>query len=391
MEIQLCSKSSMVIPRAELCECSGVTVKRGASRGFTLIELLVVIAIIGVLISLLLPAVQQAREAARRSQCRNNLKQIGLAFHNYMEAFQTTPLHQHRIASDYSGGNGSAGGKSWYCGILPFVDQATIYNKIDFSNGEGWSAFTAGTSVSMQMSRVQVPLFKCPSESMVNQVSGIAAANFNYVANAGRPRNLLKVGQASTGAAAPPASKGIISMSRMSPGGPYSSNWRQTTNAAFRMRDVTDGASNTAMLSESLVSSSTNNPDRRRNLGYTNSAMIEQYDVAIDNVVRDGLANFQNWADWTQYKGHSWMYSDSWQKHVYGHVFPPNTVSIAAYSSDTFRCHEGDGAITPSSDHAGGVHVALMDGSVRFLSNNIDLSIWWGLGTKAEGEVLNEF
>ena len=360
-------------------------------RGFTLIELLVVIAIIAILIALLLPAVQQAREAARRTQCRNHLKQLGLAMHNYLDVFETTPLHQHRIASDYSGGYGNAGGKSWYCGLLPYVDQAALYNQIDFSVGGGWSAFAAGTTPTMQMTRVQIPFFKCPSESMVNQAEGIPAANFNYVANAGRPRNLLLPGQPSTGAAAPPASRGIISMSRMSPGGPYSANWRQTTNRSFKIRDVTDGTSNTAMLSESLVSAGSDNADRRRNLGYTNSAMVEQYDAYIDAVVRDGLANFENWPSWTTYKGHSWLYTDSWQKHVYGHVFPPNTVSIAAYSSDTFRCHEGDGAITPSSGHTGGVHVCLMDGSVRFISNSIDLNAWWALGTKGDGESLGEF
>jgi prepilin-type N-terminal cleavage/methylation domain-containing protein len=360
-------------------------------RGFTLIELLVVIAIIAILIALLLPAVQQAREAARRTQCRNHLKQLGLAFHNYADTYDATPLHQHRMASDYSGGNGRAGNKSWYCAILPYVDQAPLFNQINFSDGEGWSSFAAGTSPSMQVSRVRIPYFQCPSESVVNTADGIPAANFNYLANAGRPRNLLMPGQASTGAAAPPRSRGIISMSRMTPGGPYSANWRQTTNNAFRLRDITDGTSNTAMLTESLVSGGDTNVDKRRNLSYTPSAMIEQYDVYIDAVVRDGLANAVNWPAWTRYKGHSWMYSDSWQKHVYGHVFPPNTVNIASYSTDVFRCHEGDGAITASSQHVGGVHVTMMDGSVRFVSNNLDTPLWWALGTKADGERLGEF
>ena len=215
------------------------TVRR-KRNAFTLIELLVVIAIIAVLIALLLPAVQQAREAARRTQCKNNLKQLSLGFHNYMEAYGTTPLHEHRKASDYAGGFGSAGLKSWYCMILPFVDQANLYNQLNFSDGEGWSSFAAGTSPQMQVSRVKVPFFLCPSESVTNSTGGINSANFSYLANAGRPRNLLEPGQPSTHAAAPPPSKGIISMSRMTPGGPYSNNWRQTTNNAFKIRDVTD-------------------------------------------------------------------------------------------------------------------------------------------------------
>ncbi|WP_437188040.1 DUF1559 domain-containing protein [Planctomicrobium sp. SH668] len=360
--------------------------------GFTLIELLVVIAIIGVLVSLLLPAVQQAREAARRSQCRNNLKQLSLAVHNYMDSNTCTPLHMHRIASDYAGGNGRAGGKSWYCGLLPYVDQSAAYNRLNFSDGEGWNAFAAGTSTQMQVSRVRISMFICPSESVTNAVQGIGAANFSYVGNAGRPRNILLPGQAPTAGATLGPSPGTISMSRMTPGGPYSDRWRSATNRSFAMRDVTDGTSNTALFSESLISNgSQENTDRRRNLCYTNSAMVEQYDVYADAVVRDGLTNPQNWGDWTQYKGHSWMYSDSWQKHVYAHLMPPNTISLAAYSSDTFRCHEGDGAIAASSDHTGGVHLAMMDGSVRFVSNSIALPIWWAIGTKSGGETVGEF
>lgn len=360
-------------------------------RGFTLIELLVVIAIIGVLVALLLPAVQQAREAARRTQCRNNLKQIGLAFHNYIETHGTTPIHQHRIAGDYTGGYGSAGGKSWYCAILPFIDQSAAYNQLNFSSGGGWSEFAAGTTSQMRVSRIQMPAFKCPSESMINTADGIGAANFNYVANAGRPRNLLMPGKLSTGGAAPPASKGIVTMSRMNPGCGFSSNWSQTTNNVVRIRDITDGTSNTAMLSESMVAGSATNTDTRRNLSYTSSQAIEQYDAYVDNVVRDGLAGATNYASWTIYKGHSWMYSDSWQKHVYAHLFPPNTVNIAAYSTETFRCHEGDGGIAATSEHTGGVHLAMMDGSVRFISNSIDLVAWWAIGTKGEGESVGEY
>jgi len=360
-------------------------------KGFTLIELLVVIAIIAVLVSILLPAVQQAREAARQSTCRNNLKQLGIAVHNYLDVHGTTPLHMHRMANEWGGTGGAAGNKSWYCGLLPFVDQAGIYAKLDFTNGGGWGEFSAGTTQQMQMARVQIALFKCPSESGVNTADGIPAANFNYVASAGRPRNLLMPGQASTGGAAPPPSKGIISMSRMTATGPYSANWRQSTNNSFRIADVSDGTSNTAMLSESLVATSGTHTDKRRNLSYTNSAMIEQYDAYIDAVVRDGLANATNYASWTVYKGHSWMYTDSWQKHVYGHVFPPNTVNIASYSTDVFRCHEGDGAITPSSEHAGGVHLTTMDGAVRFVNNAIDLPTWWAIGTKGGLERVGEF
>src|SRR6187549_2073530 len=98
-------------------------------RGFTLIELLVVIAIIAVLIGLLLPAVQSAREAARRAQCVNNLKQIALAAYNYTSTYGATPIHEHRRAGEWDGPTaGASGNRSWYCFVLPFMEQQPAYN-----------------------------------------------------------------------------------------------------------------------------------------------------------------------------------------------------------------------------------------------------------------------
>src|SRR5881396_2926738 len=113
---------------------------RRASRpwGFTLIELLVVIAIIAVLIALLLPAVQAAREAARRAQCTNNLKQITLAIANYVDVNNTTPLHEYRYATENTGANGTSGTHSWFCGIAPFMEQATMYNSMNFVYTQEW-------------------------------------------------------------------------------------------------------------------------------------------------------------------------------------------------------------------------------------------------------------
>src|SRR5262245_17785068 len=200
----------------------------GFRSGFTLIELLVVIAIIGVLIALLLPAVQQAREAARRSQCKNNLKQITLALHNYMSANSGfTALHMHRGAADYSGGqSGLSGNFSWYCGLLPHMDQSQVFDRINFEYSGGYYP-GIGDGPNATVHRMKIGNFICPDESMENR--GVQhdypnfppTGNFSYVANAGRPRNILDPGQPSTGAASPPASKGIISQSRMSVQGPY--------------------------------------------------------------------------------------------------------------------------------------------------------------------------
>ncbi|QDU39754.1 putative major pilin subunit [Maioricimonas rarisocia] len=356
-------------------------------NGFTLIELLVVIAIIAILVSLLLPAVQQAREAARRTQCRSNLKQITLAMHNYHDVHTTTPLHMHRAAHDY-GGNGSSGNLSWYFGLLPYIDQANVFGNLPAmvtGAGYSWNGIVNNNTPLGQMARVQVPTFLCPTESGVNSiVPGLA--NFSYVANAGPPRHLaLPDGRTST------RSRGIISHSRMASSGPGTTNctgsWLAGSNNSVRFRDIVDGLSNTAAISESLVNDgSGDHRDRRRNLYYTGAALIQNPGTPIEQVVTNGLTNHVNWSDWSQYKGSSWLYTSSWEKHLYNHVFPPNTISIPGYNTDWFRCSEADGAITPSSDHVGGVQLSMMDGSVRFINNSIDLHVWWAVGTANAGD-----
>ena len=131
-------------------------------RGFTLIELLVSIAIIAVLIALLLPAVQQAREAARRTQCKNNLKQIGLAMHNYHDTHNGFP--NGNIASSARGW-----GMSWYMRILPYVDQAPVYNKLNFSGTQpGWSCCgdTVGQANGDVIRGIRFAFTVCPSSSL---------------------------------------------------------------------------------------------------------------------------------------------------------------------------------------------------------------------------------
>ncbi|WP_417385328.1 DUF1559 domain-containing protein [Gimesia sp.] len=144
-------------------------------RGFTLIELLVVIAIIAILIALLLPAVQQAREAARRSQCKNNLKQIGLAMHNYLDAFTTFPI----------GGLKNSRGPNWRVGLLPYFDQAPAYNQVSYN-----ASFWAHSGLQAVFKTLRVPGYVCPSsphgfvnadvplsyDSMIHDYVGITGA-----------------------------------------------------------------------------------------------------------------------------------------------------------------------------------------------------------------------
>jgi prepilin-type N-terminal cleavage/methylation domain-containing protein/prepilin-type processing-associated H-X9-DG protein len=371
-------------------ECPMVAYDRGRTRrsGFTLIELLVVIAIIGVLVSLLLPAVQSAREAARRSQCVNNLKQLGLALANYMEVMSTTPLHMYRMGNENGGTRGPSGGLSFYAGLLPYLEQTPAYNSINFLYSEQWAGLTTGVNGTVHRMSLAVAL--CPSDGELNtNVAGVG--NFNYVANAGHPRNVRTPGEPAAGAS-PPVLSGIISTSRMynTQGFCKSAAFAATTNVTVRLAMIRDGTSNTGAFSESLVNEGAGKSvDRKRNLYYTNAALVENNDAPALLVVRDGIQNAILWQDWAQYKGLTWCYTDAWEKHLYAHLLPPNAPPLMTYATNTFRCLEGDGAMNPTSNHPGGVNIGLLDGSVRFIKDSINLETWWALGTRAGSEVIS--
>ena len=366
-------------------------------RAFTLIELLVVIAIIAVLIALLLPAVQAAREAARRMQCTNNLKQITLAIANYVDINNTTPLHEYRYGSEGTPNVGASGTHSWFCGIAPFFEQTTMYNAINFSYTMEWPA-VGPDPVDMTVIRASIATLLCPSDGMINTCSAYPITyqpgNFNYVANTGHPRNVLLPGDPPNTGSLPPLT-GIISMSPMYQGQYWCATAAQqaNTNISVTLASITDGTSNTAAVSESLVNDGTGKAtDPRRNLFYTPSGLVDAQSnpsVPALAVVQDGLANPVPYQPWSIYKGLTWSYTDSWERHVYAHLFPPNTKPINTYHNDTFRCQEGDSGMCPTSNHPGGVNVSFMDGSVHFIKNSINLQPWWFMGTRGRGEIIS--
>jgi prepilin-type N-terminal cleavage/methylation domain-containing protein len=313
-------------------------------RGFTLIELLVVIAIIAILIALLLPAVQQAREAARRTQCRNNLKQLGLAMHNYLDAHTRLPLCL----------NASNKPISVHAYMLPYLDQSPLYGQIDFNTN--WNSATNATARA-----AAVPNFLCPSEPSTALPTGWAGTT--YRANQGS--NILY--------AQPSTTVGNINYGMPAPNGVY------VPSMSLRIADVTDGTSSTAAFSEHPFADFNNaavNPFDTFQPGIYPNTPDEayQYCKAVDttDLSKQGVSDVG--APWLQ------SYHSTTQ---YFHVVPPNGRS----------CMYPPGRIATSaaSRHTGGVHLTLCDGSVRFVSENVDLALWRAVGSRNGGEVVSDF
>ncbi len=331
-----------------LCAISPRGSKR--SRGFTLIELLVVIAIIAILIALLLPAVQQAREAARRSQCKNNLKQVGLALHNYLGTFKSLPPS----GCFPAGGTGES--FSAQARLLPYLDQANLQGLINFS-----VPYASQPAVT----QVRVPTYLCPSEvnDRARPDGALTHYPLNYAFNHGswlvyNPNT----GQGSDGAIFP--------------------------NSKTRDSDFTDGMSNTLAASEVKAF----NPYLRDG-GPPGTTTPPTAASAIAGYGGDFKTNSGH-TEWVDGRVHHGGFTT---------VFGPNTIvpySSGGTTSDVDYTSNREGktadqityaAVTSRSYHTGIVNSLLMDGSVRSISENIHLTTWRRLGSRNDGNVLGEF
>ena len=321
--------------------------RRYRHRAFTLIELLVVIAIIAILIALLLPAVQQAREAARRSQCKNNIKQIALALHNYHEAHLTFPQGQTRSSYTWCcGGN-------WRVHILPYVEHGNVYDRIDFSAQFNFAANNYGYSGGTEVFRgLKIDSFLCPSStldpldtSVINNTQlGLV---HHYVGVSGS----LGVGSGADRAC--------------DYGGIVRGNGILGINRHSLFRDITDGTSNTIIVAEQ-------------------SGMVNNTNLT-SNYYGGWSGYAGNWANDKSVGRPHWGAGTTCLRYPINHGMN-STVGLQAGFDNTW-----DFNTIINSFHTGGIHVGLADGSTRFVTENINFVTLQQLCSMNDGQVFGNY
>ena len=346
-----------------------------------------VIAIIGVLIALLLPAVQAAREAARRAQCSNNLKQLGLGVHNYLSATNAFPplMCSFAVSAPNLPPNGGTWPLAWSVAILPFIEQPALFNAANYS-------FGAPDGQNVTLAQTKVSTLICPSES---QGTGpwLTTSWTNYGANLGGPASLASF------------SGPIVPMAPDNIGNPgFPTNVPPPANVGtFGTNGITDGTSSTALFSEKLIGVNVagnvapGSPNGLRvafQISFTvnsdsgdagNATSFYQQCHGLNTTSQAPSSSNNN-----RWNGAAWAgtHLGTFRFVAYDHVNTPNSWSC----QDGGAQNPGDitDAITATSNHSSGVNTCMADGSTRFIRNTVAYQVWWGLGTRNQSEVLDQ-
>ncbi len=333
-------------------------------RGFTLVELLVVIAIIGILVGLLLPAVQAAREAARRMQCSNNLKQLGLAAHNFESSYKYFPPGEWTRAATTA----STTRPAWTTAVLGFLEQANKFNQFNFTVDVNVDP------INLPARQQDVPAFICPSEPSEAQFTagGVTVGRLNYFGSIGGAADSRQ----------PDGLGGIFS-------GNFSNVQLNETPKGVKIGGVTDGTSNTALHSEVM-----------RKFGDTTvvnyTTNKQSGDIATGVGLVDGRNDTGCRAGTTagtriNYVGLQYYRGGINHTSLYTHTLPINwNRKTGNVATQRYTC--GDASfrrahINAGSYHTGGANAVFCDGSVRFFSDATDFAVWYAMGTRGNGEV----
>ena len=334
-------------------------------RAFTLIELLVVIAIIAILIGLLLPAVQKVREAAARMKCQNNLKQLGIALHNYEGSVGKWPAlypgtAPGATAFDYR--------YTWsvLAQLNPYLEQTAIYNAMDLKQPI-YVGSPAAISDANKVAVVQkISIFLCPSDRGVPVSSAYGVTDMgptNYVACHGS-------GLTGGGYGSPLNADGIF-----------------PAVTGVKITAITDGTSNTVAMSESILGdgaevSSTQPGDEKVAYKYTGYSGTLPSDTNCAGTP----------SSWNGYNRRGFMWASGEARCVsYNHYYPPNSKSFDCIANDPTQTYIAVGYRAARSRHTGGVNTLLADGSVRFVSDTVQPQTWRDLSTRASGEVVGDY